>query len=54
MGTRMAENEEPRTADEIPEDEAEELIRDLVKAYLRPDLAEKTLAWLDSRLATRH
>ena len=38
---------QPRTASEIPEWELEEMIRDVVRQTMRPDIAERALAWLD-------
>ena len=44
----------PRAANEIPEWEIEEMIREVVKQMMRPDIAERALAWLDRQLATKH
>jgi hypothetical protein len=40
----------PREALEFSDEELEELIRDVIGSMLRPDLAERALAWLDRRL----
>jgi hypothetical protein len=45
---------QPRTADEIPEWELEEMIREAIRQSFREDIAERALAWLDKRLATKH
>jgi hypothetical protein len=44
----------PRHASEIPEWEIEEMIREVIKQMMRPDIAERALAWLDQNLATKH
>ena len=47
----MEENdEEPRTAAEIPELELEEMIRDVIKQRMRYDIADRALVWLDQRI----
>jgi hypothetical protein len=43
-----------RSASEIPEWELEEMIRDVILQTFRPDIAERAIAWLDKRLATKH
>ena len=50
----MAENDEqPRTAAEIPELELEEMIRDVIKQTMRYDIADRALVWLDQRIDAR-
>jgi hypothetical protein len=44
----------PRAADEIPEWELEEMIREVLQQTMRADIAERALAWLDKHLATKH
>ena len=41
----------PREASDFSDEELEELIRDVIGSMVRPDLAERALAWLDRRLA---
>ena len=43
-----------RHASEIPEWELEGMIRDVIQQTMRKDIAERALAWLDERLATKH
>lgn len=45
---------EPDEADEIPEWELEEIIREVIQQTMRLDIAERALTWLDKRLATKH
>jgi hypothetical protein len=40
---------QPRTADEIPEWELEEMIREAIRQSFRDDITERALAWLDKR-----
>lgn len=42
-------DDRPRTAAEIPEAELAEMIRAVIGQTLRPDIAERALAWLDER-----
>jgi hypothetical protein len=44
----------PRPASEIPEWELAEMIREVIRQGMRPDIAERALAWLDARLATKN
>jgi hypothetical protein len=44
----------PRRADEIPEWEIEEMIREVILQTFRPDIAERAIAWLDRKAATKH
>jgi hypothetical protein len=44
----------PRHASEIPEWEIEEMIREVIKTNFRADIAERALAWLDQKLATKN
>ncbi len=43
-----------RTPDEIPEWEIEEMIREVIKQTMRPDIAERARAWLGRQLSTKH
>jgi hypothetical protein len=44
----------PRHGSDISDEEIEEMVRDAITTYFRPDIAERALAWLDERLATKH
>jgi hypothetical protein len=49
-GNAMADDDErPRHASEISEAELEEIIVDVLKSALRSDIAERALAWLETR-----
>jgi len=44
----------PLKPDEIPACELEEMVREVITQTMRPDIAERALAWLEKRLATKH
>lgn len=46
----MTDDEQPRTAADIPEWELEEMIRDAIGQALRRDIADRALTWLDQRI----
>jgi hypothetical protein len=46
----MADEEQPRTAADIPEWELEEMVREVIEQTMRRDIADRALAWLDQRV----